>query len=199
MRISQLKNLSDDSLDLLPIAFIGAIGIVWGLITSPTSPISPNNPNNISNNSNISSTSNTSISTGINDNDFNKAIPHILKWEGKCSNHWADNGGKTYKGITWKVARKHGFKGDVCSMPDDKVYEIYYKDYWARVPKNKAYPEKLAHFNMIINGTSDRCLNKPTAIAMLDCQADYYKGLSDAPHFLTGWLNRNNDIKSAVE
>jgi Glycosyl hydrolase 108 len=192
MRISQLKNLSDDSLDLLPIAFIGAIGIVWGLITSPTSPISPNNPNNISNNSVEE------IATGITDNDFNKALPHILKWEGKCSDHWADNGGKTYMGITREVAKKHGFN-DPCTMTKEQVYGVYHKDYWVRVPKNLDFPRKLAYFNMIVNGTKQGCLTKPTAIAMLDCQADYYKGLSDAPHFLAGWLNRNNDIKSVVE
>lgn len=193
MRIADLKNLSDDSDWVLPPTLIGLIfGIMGAIATLSTA---PNIPNQISQ----SFTQSAELSTGINDPDFNRALPHILKWEGECSNHWADNGGKTYKGITWKVARKHGYRGDVCSMPDSEVYRIYYVDYWARVPKNKAYPEKLAHFNMIVNGTSPNCLNKPTAKLMLDCQEEYYKGLSDAPHFLNGWKNRNNYIKSVAK
>ena len=192
MKISELANLKSETDWVLPPTLIGLIfGIMGAIATLSSAPIQQTNQPNQS----VSA----ELATGINDSDFNKALPHILKWEGECSNHWADNGGKTYKGITWKVALKHGFKGDVCSMPDSKVYEIYYKDYWARVPKNIEFNRKLAHFNMIINGTSSRCLNKPTAIAMLDCQEEYYKGLADAPHFLDGWKNRNNYIKSVVE
>ena len=191
MRISDLANLQDESDWVLPPTLIGLIfGIMGAIVTLSSAPMQNTNQSNQS----VSA----ELATG-NDSDFNKALPHILKWEGECSNHWADNSGKTYKGITWKVALKHGFKGDVCSMPDSKVYEIYYKDYWARVPKNIEFNRKLAHFNMIINGTKQRCLSKSTAIAMLDCQEEYYKGLSDAPHFLDGWKNRTNYIKSVVE
>ena len=136
----------------------------------------------------------------INDADFNKAIPHILKYEGECSDHFADRGGRTYKGITWRVARKHGYFGDVCKMSHDQVLAIYYKDYWARVPKNLAFPEKLAHFNMIINGTSNSCLKRGNARQMLNCQQVYYNSLSarNRKYFGDGWRNRNNYFLNIV-
>ena len=141
----------------------------------------------------------------IKDTDFNKAIPHILKWEGQCSDHYADRGGRTFKGITTGVARKHGYRGDVCKMTHDQVMEIYYKDYWARVPRNIEYAEKLAWFNMIVNGTSNSCLQRAkqagnNAISMLNCQQVYYDSLSarNRKYFGNGWRNRNNYFLNVV-
>ena len=141
------------------------------------------------------------INTSINDADFKRALPHILKWEGTCSDHFADKGGRTYKGITWRVARKFGYKGDVCNLTDAQVADIYYRDYWARVPQTKAFPEKLAHFNMIVNGTRQGCLMRKDAVSMLNCQQEYYNSLSsrNRKYFGDGWRNRNNYFLSVVQ
>ena len=194
MTISNLKSLSNPAdMFLSPVLLGLAVAIVGVILASPQLPQTSQQQS--ANNTD----SGPGLNTGINDPEFNKALPHILKWEGKCSDHWADNGGRTYKGITWEVARKHGFKGDVCTMSDQQVYQIYYNDYWSKVPKHLDYPRKLAYFNMRVNGTNSTCLNKPTAEEMLNCQGERYKRLRDAPHFLKGWLNRNNDLLDAVK
>lgn len=150
----------------------------------------------------VTSTSTTSVDvskTGINDPDFNRAMPHIIKWEGddKCSNDPHDRGGRTYMGITIGRAREYGYS-DPCKMSKAKVYEIYYKSYWLRVPKNLGGPEKLAYFNMIINGTSSSCLKRPDAMSMLNCQQVFYRNAPTAWKHLRGWTNRNNYMKQVV-
>lgn len=140
------------------------------------------------------------ITSNINDADFKRALPHILKYEGECSDHFADKGGRTYKGITWRVARKFGYKGDVCNLTDAQVADIYYRHDWARVPQAKAFPEKLAYFNMIVNGTRQGCLLRKDAESMLDCQQNYYDSLSarNRKYFGNGWRNRNNYFLSVI-
>lgn len=192
MSISNLKSLSNPAdMFLSPVLLGLTVAIIGTILVSPQLPQSQQQ-------SATSTDSGLGLNTGISDPEFNKALPHILKWEGSCSNHWADNGGKTYMGITREVARKHGHP-DPCKMTKDQVYQVYYSDYWSQVPKHLDFPRKLAYFNMKVNGTSANCLSKPTAEEMLNCQGERYKRLADAPSFLNGWLNRNRDILDAVK
>lgn len=179
----------------LELILVGMLGVIIGLIATGNTPLETSNQSASNNNS---APTGKELATGISDPDFNRALPHILKWEGTCSDHWADNGGRTYKGITTAVARKHGYTGDVCKMSDNQVFGIYYKDYWARVPKSLDFSRKLVYFNLLINGTKNRCLNAGTASAMLDCQQNYYNGLSDRTQFGDGWRNRNNYFKNII-
>jgi hypothetical protein len=193
MRIADLKNLQDDTDWVLSPTLLGLIIGVLGAVAT----ISTSAPNILNQSSNTQSTG-SELATGINDSDFNKALPHILKWEGTCSNHWADNGGKTFMGITKEVARKHGH-ADPCKMTKEQVYQVYYKDYWSRVPGYLNYPEKLVYFNLIINGSKSRCLSAGNASAMLDCQEQHYRNQRfDFKVFGDGWLNRNKYFKSLV-
>lgn len=194
MRIADLKNLHDDTDWVLSPTLIGLIiGVLGAIATSSTS--APITQQSIG----TSTATGPELATGINDQDFNRALPHILRWEGTCSDHWADNGGRTYKGITTEVARKHGWRGDVCKMPDSEVYKIYYKDYWARVPQNLDFPRKLVYFNLLVNGTKKRCLLLPDPESMLDCQLEHYNSLGDRKHFGDGWRNRTNYFKNLVK
>ena len=179
----------------LEILLVLLLGILGGVVFS-------SNNINISNQSqsnNSADTVSNVANTGISDPDFNKNMPHIIKWEGddKCSNDPHDRGGRTYMGITIGRAREYGYS-DPCKMSKAKVYEIYYKSYWLRVPKSLGGPEKLAYFNMIINGSSKTCLRKPDAMSMLNCQQEFYRNAPTAWKHLRGWTNRNNYMKQVV-
>lgn len=179
--------------------------IGWTILSSASPGVkqdsTPNNNAVLANTTSTSPTIPTSKSahTDINDPDFNRAMPHIIKWEGddKCSNDPNDRGGRTYMGITIGRAREYGYK-DPCKMSKQKVYEIYYKSYWLRVPKTLGGAEKLAYFNMIVNGTSARCLNRSDAMSMLNCQQTFYNNAPTARWHLKGWTNRNNYMKQVV-
>ena len=49
--------------------------------------------------------------------------------EGGYSNHPADRGGPTRWGITERVARKHGYSGDMKTLPREKAVAIYRQEY----------------------------------------------------------------------
>lgn len=160
----------------------------------------PTEEKSLANNSKVSNNSNSSNpSRNSDDQNFRKAMIPILKFEGKCSDDRYDSGGRTYMGITTRVARRNGYRGDVCNMPESQVYAIYKKDYWDILPVNLAYPEKLALFNITINGSSRRCKNKSTAEAMLACQQKYYESLRVFWRFGKGWTRRNNYFISLIQ
>ena len=52
--------------------------------------------------------------------------------EGGYSNHPADKGGPTMWGITERVARKNGYKGDMRKLPRDTAVAIYRQEYAIR-------------------------------------------------------------------
>lgn len=166
-------------------------------LSSPEKTPKPTEEKPLANNSNNSNSSNSFRNSD--DQNFQKAMIPILKFEGKCSDDRYDSGGRTYMGITTRVARRNGYRGDVCNMPESQVYAIYKKDYWDILPVNLAYPEKLALFNITINGSSHRCKNKSTAEAMLACQQKYYKSLRVFWRFGKGWTRRNNYFISLIQ
>jgi hypothetical protein len=162
--------------------------------------VSPsNNSNNNPDNSNPPKNSPRNSPKDSDTQNFQKAMIPILKFEGTCSDDPYDSGGRTYMGITTRVARRNGYRGDVCNMPKSQVYAIYKKDYWDILPVNLAYPEKLALFNITINGSSRRCKSKSTAEAMLDCQQKYYESLRVFWRFGKGWTRRNNYFISLIQ
>lgn len=68
------------------------------------------------------------MSTGneVVDQIINTTIGH----EGGYSNNPNDTGGATRWGITEKVARTHGYKGDMRDLPRETAVSIYEDDYW---------------------------------------------------------------------
>lgn len=57
-------------------------------------------------------------------------IDEIIAREGGYVNDPDDAGGATRYGITEKVARAHGYKGDMKSLSRDTAVSIYKSDYW---------------------------------------------------------------------
>ena len=59
-------------------------------------------------------------------------IDEVIRREGGFSNHPADRGGPTRWGITEAVARAHGYRGDMRSLPREEAAAIYRRIYWLR-------------------------------------------------------------------
>jgi lysozyme family protein len=62
--------------------------------------------------------------------DFRLAVKHVLEVEKGFSNHKSDSGGETMYGITEKVARANGYKGQMKDLPLSLALMIYKKDFW---------------------------------------------------------------------
>lgn len=150
--------------------------------------------------------------------DFERVMESILKWEGGCSDHPNDNGGRTYMGITTQRARMNGFTGDVCTMPKSQVLQIYKTDYWDKRAVNYPWPLNLAVMNTEVNsggGKAQEFLNrmksssvanatpKEQAIWYVAQQTAYYRAIvaynGTQRVFLQGWLNRSNDITARIQ
>ncbi|MCA2960469.1 MAG: hypothetical protein IOD12_09460 [Silvanigrellales bacterium] len=147
---------------------------------------------------------------------FKKVLPHILKWEGGCSDHPADKGGRTYKGITAATARANGWTGDVCTLPDSTITAIYRKDYWEKRAKNFLWPMNLAVMNTEVNsggGRAQKVLDRMKAEGIggglvaqatwfIEQQTALYKHIVERDPsqkvFFEGWLNRSNDMQRVV-
>lgn len=52
--------------------------------------------------------------------------------EGRYSDHPSDTGGRTMWGITERVARRHGYNGDMRALPREKAVAIYRQEYAIR-------------------------------------------------------------------
>ena len=64
--------------------------------------------------------------------DVNGLIDEVIGREGGYSNHAADTGGATRWGVTEKVARAHGYAGDMRSYPREEAVRVYRRLYWLR-------------------------------------------------------------------
>lgn len=92
--------------------------------------------------------------------DFNKAIGHILKWEGGYSNHSADPGGETKYGVTdildGKVDGMIDLNGDkigdvsVKGLTVEQAKEIYRDKFWNKMQGDFINSQPLA--NLIFDG-----------------------------------------------
>ncbi len=64
--------------------------------------------------------------------DVGDMIDGLIAREGGYVRHPADKGGPTRWGITEKVARQHGYAGDMRAFPRDEAAAIYRRLYWHR-------------------------------------------------------------------
>ena len=64
---------------------------------------------------------------------FDQIIEIIIESEGGYSDHPADRGGKTKYGITERVARENGYKGNMMTLLLPVAKEIYKKEYWDKI------------------------------------------------------------------
>ncbi|MCR5859735.1 glycoside hydrolase family 108 protein [Mesorhizobium sp. J428] len=71
------------------------------------------------------------------DRNFERALKLVLKHEGGWSDHPADPGGATNKGVTLATFRRYvkadATKADLRAITDEQVATVYYRHYWAAV------------------------------------------------------------------
>lgn len=148
--------------------------------------------------------------------DFARVMKHILVWEGGCSDHPNDPGGRTYKGVTTARARMNGWTRDVCTMPDSLIFAIYREDYWNQRAARFAWPLNLAVMNTEVNsggGKAQEFLNRMAAQGIqgsiqnraawfVDQQTAYYRLIANRNAslrvFLQGWINRSNYMQGVI-
>ena len=83
------------------------------------------------------------------------ALEKTLPWEigrpkegqdpGGYTNLATDRGGPTRWGITEKVARTHGYEGDMKNFPKEWALQIYEKDYWRIIKLDEAQDQDIAN------------------------------------------------------
>jgi lysozyme family protein len=65
--------------------------------------------------------------------NFDEAFDRLIGHEGGYANHPSDPGGETMWGVTARVARAAGFRGDMRDLPRDRAKAIYRDSYWTPV------------------------------------------------------------------
>lgn len=70
------------------------------------------------------------------------SLKHLLGNEGGFVDNPKDPGGATNYGITQRVAKAHGYNGDMRNLPLSTAINIYKSDYWAPI-KADQLPEAL--------------------------------------------------------
>lgn len=65
--------------------------------------------------------------------NFDAAFDRLIGHEGGYSFHRDDPGGETMWGVTLRVARSNGYRGDMKHLPRDTAKAIYRKAYWDAV------------------------------------------------------------------
>lgn len=150
--------------------------------------------------------------------DFDKAFSLLLGSEGGYSDHKADPGGKTQFGITERVARAHGFTGDMRTLTRDEAKRIYRADYWEPVCADDLPPQvRYDVFDGAVNsgvkqsvkwlqraaGVTDDGIIGPKTLAAVHATAPdrvakrynghrlrFMKDLKNWPSFSRGWAER---------
>lgn len=100
--------------------------------------------------------------------NFDEAFDILIGHEGGYANHPRDPGGETMWGVTARVARRHGYQGEMRLMPRDTAKQIYRKDYWDAVQADKL----------------------PTAVRYTVFDA----AVNSGPHQAIEWLQRALDV-----
>ncbi|HEX5130241.1 MAG TPA: glycosyl hydrolase 108 family protein [Usitatibacter sp.] len=86
---------------------------------------------------------------------FESAFDHVVGVEGGYSDRAADRGGKTKYGITERVARAHGYQGEMRDLPLGVARDIYKAQYWDTLRLDQvaeaSYPIALELFDTGVN------------------------------------------------
>jgi len=136
----------------------------------------------------------------MNDN-FEKSVAFVLKWEGGYIDDKSDPGGETKYGIS-----KRSYPAlDIKNLTMDEAKAIYRKDYWERsgcdgVP----WPMCLVVFDTAVNmGLSRASEFRGRATDWRDyllLRIEFYCALARrTPRFLRGWINRVTDLYGAAQ
>ena len=74
-------------------------------------------------------------------NGIERLLDELVEREGGFADHPADRGGVTRYGVTEAVARAHGYRGLMRTLPRDEALSIYRRLYWLR-PRFDAVAER---------------------------------------------------------
>lgn len=150
--------------------------------------------------------------------DFDTAFYELLGHEGGYSNNPADPGGETMWGVTWRVARAHGYEGEMKDMPVEFAKTVYRKNYWAptkadQLPDVLRYPvfdaavnsgvaQSIQWLQEAVGATVDGIIGPQTVSfaskadpeitvrKMLGVRLQFMTDLDTWPHFGRGWARR---------
>lgn len=150
---------------------------------------------------------------------FEKAIPRVLSHEGGYANNPLDPGRETMWGITARVAREHGYKGEMRFMPRDEAIRIYHLSYWLPARCEEIpFPLSFQLFDGAVNsgpvqsiiwlqralGVKDDGIFGPITLSavkagspgkisllFLASRGDFQASLPTWPAFGKGWARRN--------
>lgn len=159
------------------------------------------------------------------DERFQKWFTWILKWEGVVfENDPDDPGGATKFGID---QRSHPNE-DIRSLTRERAAEIYWSEYWtkcrahemplkvgevvANIAVNAGHGRASRWLQSIVGTVPDGIIGKATleavnrwnpdklANALLDRTETHYRSIAKGKlsKYLTGWLNRNNDLRKLI-
>ncbi|MGE5659067.1 MAG: glycosyl hydrolase 108 family protein [Actinomycetota bacterium] len=147
------------------------------------------------------------------DANFDRALAFSLKWEGGYSNEAGDAGGRTFRGVTEAVARRHGYS-DPRQLSDEKIKQIYLSDYWkpAQCDRFQSFAAALTCLDTAINyGAAFQSLGyfagcppsdeKQWAFCIVRQRKQQRYRQAARPlqaQFLNGWLRRDADLERAI-
>lgn len=143
---------------------------------------------------------------------FDQALKFTLKYEGGYSNHPADKGGKTYKGIIQANLNKWKPGRSVTSLSDAEVKEIYRDKFWKGKCDRYPTPLSTACFDTWVNFAPDTAksflnsvdTNNPRQAAIeiakkrMAFRHQRVREESSQTVFLQGWLNRDKALLQEV-
>jgi len=131
----------------------------------------------------------------MNNDNFDRSIKFVLKWEGGYVNDPTDPGGETKFGIS-----KRAFPMlDIKSLTEAEARDIYRTHYWEKAGCDKlGWPMCLVVFDTAVNCGVSRALEWKAALPVPHQFADYlfrrllhYTVLAARqPQFLRGWTSR---------
>lgn len=134
--------------------------------------------------------------------NFDRCLTFVLKWEGGYSYDKDDPGGETNFGID---KRSHPDL-DIKNLTLEKAKEIYFREYWIPSSCDKmVWPYDIITFDAAVNLGQKRAfiLNQeyPNWAECLLGRIGYYLRISEKTHnkFLKGWINRVMDLYQEVK
>ena len=125
----------------------------------------------------------------------NKIIDKIIEIEGGYVNDPSDSGGETNFGITKKVAREYGYKGEMVDLPRSLAFKIYEDTFWGSMSLDEVQKtagehvaEELADtaVNMGV-GRASKFLQR--SLNVLNNRGKYYKDLKVDGHIGAKTIN----------
>ena len=149
---------------------------------------------------------------------FDEAFDRLIGHEGGYSDNPADPGGRTMWGVTERVARSHGFTGDMRTLTRDEAKRIYRADYWEPVraeelPQqvrfdvfdgavNSGVKQSVKWLQAAVGATADGVIGPKTLAAVSAMTPErvskrynghrlrFMKDLKNWPSFSRGWAER---------